>query len=167
MSRREILLIWASGHNGVIGRNGQIPWHLPDDFRHFQAQTKGHAIIMGRKTFESLPTGALPHRENWVLTRQAWHAPGVHVAASLPEALSACKQSRVFVIGGGAVLQEALPLADGLIHTLVDATPDGDAWFTPNFAGFSLTQRTRHVADERHAHAFVIAFWRRTNALGD
>lgn len=121
MSRPLLTIIAALSRNRVIGKDGQLPWHIPGDLKRFRAATTGHTIIMGRKTFESLPNGALPNRRNIVISRQRLHTmQGVEVASSLQVALAMCQQDReVFVIGGGEVYQQALPLACRLLLTIV------------------------------------------------
>jgi dihydrofolate reductase len=124
-----ITLLAAVGANLVIGRNGAMPWHLPEDLAHFKATTMGHTMVMGRKTYDSIGR-ALPGRRSIVITReQGWHAPSVEVAHSLAEALALAGPTEVFVVGGGDVYQQALPFADALMLTEVDQSPEGDAHF--------------------------------------
>src|SRR5438105_9959905 len=114
----RIYLVAAVAANGVIGRNGQLPWHLPEDLKHFKRLTLGHPVIMGRKTWESLGR-PLPGRENIVISRSAgYDAPGAAVASSLGAALAFCMEESVaFVIGGEAIFADALPVAAGLVLT--------------------------------------------------
>ena len=129
-----IILIASVARNGVIGFENGLPWHLPGDMRRFKRLTTGHAIIMGRSTFESL-TGPLPNRTNIVLTRNPDYAPaGVQVADSLSQALKIAEQHHgskadVYVIGGSQIYTMFLPLADKMELTVVDVEPRGDAWF--------------------------------------
>jgi dihydrofolate reductase len=126
----------AIARNGVIGREGALPWHLPDDMRRFRKTTMGHVLVMGRKTYESIGR-PLPGRTTVVVTRQDGWPPaadlpaGVFVARSVPEALdlAATIDDQVFVQGGAQVYAEALPVADILELTWVDAEPDGDTRF--------------------------------------
>ncbi len=126
----------AVARNGVIGRDGALPWHLPEDMRRFRATTMGQALVMGRRTYESIGR-PLPGRTTVVVTRQRPWPPdgelpdGVLVAGSVPEALAqaAATGRDVFVQGGSRIYAEALPVADILDITWVDATPDGDARF--------------------------------------
>ena len=125
---QSVNLIWAQGINGVIGAEQAIPWHLPEDLANFQRLTRGSAVIMGRRTWDSLPASVrpLPGRTNIVLTRvRSWGAAGAFAAASLEEALAAAGAS-VFIIGGGEIYRQALPLASRAYVTRVDAAPDGD-----------------------------------------
>lgn len=126
----RISLIAAVARNGVIGRDGGMPWHLPDELAHFKATTMGHTLVMGRRTFESIGR-PLPGRRTVVVTRDPeWHSPGVETAHSFPEALSlAGPGDEVFVAGGAQVYAEALPYAQRLVLTEVDAEPEGDTWF--------------------------------------
>src|SRR3954451_11653231 len=128
----KIYLVAAVASNGVIGVNGQLPWRLPEDLKHFKRLTLGHPVIMGRRTWESLP-GALPGRDNIVVTRQAgYEAPGAAVAGSLEAALALCAGEPVaFVIGGSRLFDESLPFAAGLVMTEIYRDFDGDTWFPP------------------------------------
>lgn len=123
-------LIWAQAHDRVIGRDGVMPWHLPEDLRHFRKVTGEATVVMGRRTWHSLPERfrPLPGRRNVVLSRQdGLLAPGAEVRASLEDALASVDQEeRVWVIGGGQVYDAALPLADKLVVTEIDAEVDGD-----------------------------------------
>jgi dihydrofolate reductase len=125
MDRSSIMLIVARAQNGVIGRDGKLPWHLPADLKRFKALTMGSAMIMGRKTFESLP-GLLPGRRHIVLTRDRdWSAQGAEVAHTVEEALELAGD-RVSVIGGAEVLAQFLPRADTIEITDVLADIGGD-----------------------------------------
>jgi len=160
----KISLVAAMAENRVIGRDNDIPWHLPEDLRRFKARTHGHWVIMGRRTFESLGK-PLPGRTTIVLTSRADFRPeGVRVAASLDEALDmAADQDEVFVLGGEAVYAEALPRADSLYLTIVHAEVEGDTRFPPfDPAEWEVTEETRHDPDERHAHAFTFRTYERT-----
>jgi dihydrofolate reductase len=138
----------AIAANGVIGVNGQLPWHLPEDLKHFKRLTLGHPIIMGRKTWESLGK-ALPGRQNIVVTSQAGYAaPGAAVANSLDAAIALCADEPVaFVIGGHRLFVDALPTAVGLVLTEIQRDYDGDTWF-PEFdrSQWRETQREAHTA---------------------
>lgn len=128
--RPEIALVAAVADNGVIGKDGGLPWHLPDDLRHFKRVTMGHAVIMGRRTFDSLGR-ALPGRRNIVITRQAdWTASGAERAESLAAALEAAAPGdAAMVIGGAEIFAQALPLADRIELTEVHSHPEGDTLF--------------------------------------
>ena len=148
--------------NRVIGKGGDLPWRLPVDLKHFQASTRGHAVIMGRKTWESLP-GALPERRNLVVTRQDdYQAKGAEVCGSLDEAFDAAKQDadaeRVFVLGGAEIYAAALPSADELWVTFVHASVDGDTFFPDyDITKWRLVEQEEHPADRDNEHACTIA----------
>jgi dihydrofolate reductase len=159
----SVALVAAVSENGVIGRGGGLPWHLPDDFRWFQRLTKGHVLIMGRRTFESLDR-PLPDRRLLVLSRDpAFDAGGATVVPSLADALAAAGDvDRVFVAGGAAVYRAALPRADRLFITRVHASVEGDVLFPEvDWSRWTLTEENFHPADERHAHAFTIRCYER------
>ena len=128
-------IIAAIAENNAIGLKGKLLYWLPADLRRFKALTTGHTIIMGRKTFESLPKGALPNRRNVVLSRSRQDFPGAETFPSLSEALASCQaEEDVYIIGGASVYAEALPLADRLCLTEVHDTPaEADAFF-PDFS---------------------------------
>ncbi|MGB3070225.1 MAG: dihydrofolate reductase [Ottowia sp.] len=125
-------LIYARARNGVIGKNGVMPWHLPEDLAHFKRTTLNHPVIMGRKTWDSLPPRfrPLPGRTNIVITRQTtWREEGAQRASSLQEALEHCAGAeRVWVIGGAQIYAHALALADEIVATEIDADFEGDAY---------------------------------------
>lgn len=126
-------LIAAVAKNGCIGQNGTLPWHLPEDMKHFRDLTMDHVVLMGRKTWESLPEKfrPLPGRTNVVLTRQKnFDVPsGVHVFLSLDEMKEVFSDQEIFVIGGAELYATTLPLANKMFLTEVDREPDGDAKF--------------------------------------
>lgn len=125
---QRIVLVAAIADNGVIGADGGIPWHIAADFRHFRQVTDGHALVMGRATYESIGR-PLPMRPNIVVSRNpVWRATGVQVADSLGEALdfASVYDGDIAVIGGASVYAEALPLADAQIITEVHLAPEGD-----------------------------------------
>jgi dihydrofolate reductase len=144
----------ARADNGVIGRNGALPWHLPADLKRFKAQTMGRAMIMGRRTFESLP-GLLPGRRHIVLTRDpAWRAEGAEVAHSVDDAL-ALAGGDAAVIGGAEVFALFLDRAGRIELTEVHAEPEGDA-VVPPLEGWRETAREDHPAEgDRPAYSFV------------
>ena len=127
-----VKMIWAQARRGVIGLRGTIPWHLPEDMAHFKALTQGGAVIMGRKTWESLPAKfrPLPGRRNLVLTRRSdWHPDGAEVFPSMEEALQNCPPPQaVWIIGGAEVYQQALSWAAAIHVTDIDGDFEGDAY---------------------------------------
>lgn len=128
----RLSLIVAAADNGVIGHEGQLPWHLPPDLKHFKALTLGKPVIMGRKTFESIGK-ALPGRQNIVLSRDpGYGAPGVRVVRDLESALwAAADVEEIMVIGGAVIFAQALPMADRIYWTEVHADVAGDTVFPP------------------------------------
>lgn len=123
-----MVLIAAVAENGVIGNNGGIPWHLPEDFAHFKATTLGHTLVMGRATYESIGR-PLPGRRTVVLTRDpGWHADGVTVARDLATALTDLT-GEVYVAGGAQVYAAALPFADAQVLSEVHLSPEGDTFY--------------------------------------
>ena len=126
----RLTIVVARARNGVIGRDNALPWHLPEDLKHFKALTMGHPVLMGRRTFESIGR-PLPGRRNIVVTRNpGWSHPGCERAGSIDEAIALCAGTpQAFVIGGSQVYAEALPRVHALVITEVDAEPQGDAHF--------------------------------------
>jgi dihydrofolate reductase len=155
MSGREIIAVVARADNGVIGRDGQLPWHIPADLRHFKAVTAGLPMIMGRRTFESLP-GLLPGRPHIVLTRHSgWQAAGAQVAHDVDGAL-ALADGDVAVIGGAEVLGLFADRLTRFSLTEVHATPEGDTFLPAPGPEWREIDRTEHPAEqERPALSFV------------
>jgi dihydrofolate reductase len=163
-----VSIIVAAADNGVIGRQGQLPWHLPADLQHFKQLTLGHPIVMGRRTFESIGR-VLPGRTNIVVTGQpSWPAPaGVLLAHSLPEALALASQQPggedVCIIGGGEIYREALPATDVVHLTEVHTTvADGDTFFPPlPPTAWREETRIRHAPDAKNSLAYSFVTLRR------
>jgi dihydrofolate reductase len=159
----QINLIWAQAHNRVIGRNGTMPWHLAEDLAHFKKTTLGCPVIMGRKTWDSLPPKfrPLPGRANMVLTRQAdWAHAGVQRCADLASALRTCAQlsaapQAVWIIGGAQIYAQALPLAHSVVVTEIDAAFEGDAFAPVLGAEWREVQREAHTSASGLAYSFV------------
>lgn len=169
-----ISIIVAMSPNHAIGYKGRLPWHLPEDLARFKSLTMGHAIIMGRKTFESLPHGALPGRRNVVVSRN-FRNNGSHTGAdsqtesfqgcdtygSLREAMESCKsEDETFVIGGASVYRQVLPLADRLYVTLVDDNPPQADTFFPHWNKDEWTETKK----EKHTGFSFIVFDRAANS---
>lgn len=151
-----IILIAAAAQNNALGKDNQLLWHLPDDFKRFKQVTSGHYIVMGRKTFESFPK-PLPNRTHVIVTRQKDYQPeGCLVAGSLEKALDLCpKNQEVFIIGGGEIYKQALPLADKIDLTRVHATFEADTFFPEiDPAQWRLVSSTFHPKDDKHAYDF-------------
>ena len=156
----KVSLVAAVARGGVIGRRGAIPWRIPEDMARFRERTTGHAVVMGRKTWDSLPERfcPLPGRRNVVVTRNPdWHADGAERAGSLDDALRVLEdEALVFVIGGAELYAEALPLVDELLLTEIDAEVEGDAFF-PSWdrTAFEEASREQHVSETGTPFAFV------------
>ena len=150
MSGPEIVLVVAVADNGVMGADGAMPWHISADFRRVKALTMGKPLVMGRKTFDSLP-GILPGRRHIVITRDAsWQADGAERADSLEQALDLANAPQIIVFGGAQIYAQALPLADRIEWTEVHARPEGDTYF-PDFdrSEWTETFRESHPADSQ------------------
>jgi dihydrofolate reductase len=156
----QTILIAAFTDNRVLGKDNRLIWHLPEDLKNFKRLTSGHPVIMGRKTFESLGR-PLPNRTNIIITRNAdFKAEGCVVVSSLENALQKAEEAgaeKAFVIGGGEIYAQALPIADLMYLTHVHTTLEGDTFF-PEFStqDWQETARQSFEADEKHAYAFDI-----------
>lgn len=155
----NINMIFARSANGVIGNNNAIPWHLPEDLAHFKKLTLGSPVIMGRKTWDSLPARfrPLPGRTNIVITRQAdWQAPGAQTVGSLQAALAlCCAASEVWIIGGAQIYAQAKPLAGRIEVTHIDKNYDGDA-FAPDLGSqWQATHQEDHVSSTGLSFSFI------------
>lgn len=163
-----VSLIAALSSNRVIGRNNDLPWHLPDDMKYFMQTTKGHHVIMGRKNYDSIPEKfrPLPNRTNIVVSRQAnLKLQQCVVVHSLKEGLDLARkagESETFIIGGSAIYQLGLPFADRLYLTEIRAELHGDTFFPAfNITEWKEVSRTPHKADERHAYPFDFVIYER------
>jgi dihydrofolate reductase len=160
----RVALIWAMSRNRVIGAAGGLPWRLPDEMRHFQRTTLDKPVIMGRRTFATM-VEPLPRRTNIVLTRSPGYShPGVEVAHDLAEALAVASETcardgaeEAVVIGGAEVYALALPKADRLYRTIIDADLEGDTYF-PEYpeSDWRELERYPHAADRRHAYSYTV-----------
>lgn len=157
----RVNLIFARASNGVIGKDNKLPWHLPEDMAHFRKLTSGAPVIMGRKTWDSLPPKfrPLPNRVNLVVTRQAdWLAEGAVRVGSLPDAIAHCKQlaaPEVWVMGGAQIYEESVPLAQRAIVTEIHQDFDGDA-FAPKFGSdWHETARESYTSTNGLQFSFV------------
>ena len=169
----DIAMIVACSENGIIGREGDLPWRLPDDLKHFMRSTKGCPVIMGRKTFDTLDQ-PLPGRLNIVLSRsmQAHGEDGVRFARDLEESIKIARESicedgqdrPIWIAGGGTIYEQAMGRADLIVRTLVETTVGGDASFPAiDEERWELRHAEHHDADERHAYPFTFEWWcRRT-----
>ena len=157
----KIAMIAAKTQNNVIGKDNDLPWHLPDDMKFFMQKTTGHHVIMGRKNFESLPPkfSPLPNRTNIIMTRKTdYHPEGTEVVHSLEDALAVAErggEQEVFIIGGGEIYKLGLDRADILYLTEIKTEIDGDAYFPEiDLDKWKETARTPHTTDDRHKYAF-------------
>ena len=152
----KLHLIYARARNGTIGKDGQMPWHLPEDLAHFKRVTLGQPVIMGRKTWDSLPARfrPLPGRVNIVITRQSdWHADGALRAASMEEAMRLCGDAPdAWIMGGAEIYRQAEPLASTAVVTEIDADFEGDA-FAPE-----LSDTWQEIGREQHNTASGLGF---------
>jgi dihydrofolate reductase len=152
-----ITVIAAVAENNALGKENQLLWHLPDDFKRFKTLTSGHYIIMGRKTFESFPK-PLPNRTHVIVSRQSNYQPeGCIVVNSLEKAIEACpKTEEVFVIGGGEIYRQSIKVADKLDLTKVHHSFEADTYFPEiDFTQWQLVFKEFHPKDDRHDFAFT------------
>ena len=163
MARPYVTIIAAVATNRAIGLRGSMPWHLPNELRHFKKMTLGKPVIMGRKTHESIGM-ILPGRQNIIVTRnREYTSVGADIATSLSHALEIGRGSELMVIGGGELYRLAMPLASRLLLTVVDCEPEADTFFPDWRNGdWQLAGSVAHEADERHAYAFELQEWTRT-----
>lgn len=165
----KISMIAAMGRNRVIGKDNDIPWHLPDDFQYFKEKTKGHHVIMGRKNWESLPPRfqPLPDRPNIVITRQKdYQAKGAIVVESLEAALAYAKEkneSEAMIIGGGEIYRMGLAFADCIYLTEINGDFEGQVTF-PEFdqSQWTETSRNHHSSDSKHLYSFDFVVYEHT-----
>lgn len=165
-----ISIIVAVAENGAIGYKGDLVYHLPADMKRFKALTTGNTVLMGRKTFESLPKGALPNRRNIVLTRQPDASfPGTEVFGSIAQALEHCaSDEKVYVIGGAEIYRQALEFASELELTLVHDIPENADTFFPDFIhdrSWRLVAREDHESDEKNPHAYSFLTYRKSDII--
>ena len=168
MDTSEIIIIAAFDQNKGMGLNGDLPWHLPNDFRHFKTQTMGSPMLMGRKTLESFPK-ALPGRAHYVLSRDENYTPPFQVDGifnDLEDAIKTLKHySKLYVIGGGQIYRQALSKATTLEITRVQGIFEADTFFPEiDFKEWKLMKKTIHPKDERHPVSFQIETWVKINS---
>lgn len=159
-----ITMIAAAAENNALGKDGNIPWHLPDDFKHFKQLTTGHHIIMGRKTWESFPR-PLPNRTHIVITRDLnYKAENAIVVHSLEDALAYSKDEKlVYIIGGGEIYTLGMDYATHIELTRVHNEYEADAFFPKiDTSTWKLTKSIFHDVDERHKSGFTFETWKKT-----
>ena len=159
-----ISIIAAVARNRAIGFENKLLYWLPNDLKRFKALTTGHTIIMGRRTFESLPKGALPNRRNVVLSTTVKELPGCDVFPTLDAALQSCGADEdIYIIGGAHVYEQAIGVADRLCLTEVDDTPaNADAFFPDYSTGWHIVNKEVHPKDERHTFEYAFTDYERT-----
>jgi len=158
-----VSIVAALAENGIIGRGDGLPWRLPADMRHFKELTVGHAVVMGRRTFDTLPR-PLRDRRNVVVTRDlGYQRTDAEVVHSIEDALQLLSgEEEVFIAGGGEIYRLALPYATRLYLTVVHAAVDGDTRFPDlNLDEWKLAENVRHEADDRHAIPFSFVLYER------
>lgn len=163
---KEIIIIAAAGKNNELGIEGNLPWHLPDDFAHFKRQTLGYPIVMGRKTFETFPK-PLPKRTHIVITRDRDYSiayPDCYVVHSLEEAMNMISESeKLFIIGGGEIYKQSLAIANTIELTRVNASFKADTYFPELDSNcWELVKIENHPEDDRHAYSFSFQTWKKS-----
>lgn len=167
-SNPKVQIVVARARNNIIGRDGDMPWRLPTDLRHFKAVTLGAPVVMGRKTFQSIGR-PLPGRANIVVSRSGFQADGVTVAQTLETAISLARQiaqetgsAKMSVIGGGEIYRQAIARADELYMTEVDAEIEGDTHFPEiDSAMFQRVSLSDPIKTENDSHSVAFALWQR------
>lgn len=171
----KINIIAAIDNNRAIGYQNKLLFHIDEDMKHFKQLTTGHTIVMGRRTFESLPNGALPHRRNIVVSTTmkqrelvegySYHKQqGIEVFSSLTEALAACaNEEDIYIIGGESIYRQTLPLADRLCLTEIADIPEGADAFFPEYDGWKETVREDHDTDEKHHYRYSFVDYEKKN----
>ena len=150
-----INIIAAVAKNRAIGKDNRLIYWLPNDLKRFKQLTTGNTIIMGRKTFESLPKGALPNRRNIVLSRSTKELPGCDCYPSLKEALAHCQDDeQLFIIGGASIYRQTMPIADRLYLTEIDDIPEEADAFFPPYDEWIVEKEEKHTIDERHQYNY-------------
>ena len=150
------IIIAAVAENGIIGKNGEIPWHIPEDLEHFREKTTGHTVVMGRKTFESLPDSftPLPNRQNIVLTRSDFEpTESVKIANSLDEAWEKAENEKIFIAGGAGVYRQTMDIADKMVLTEIHEEYKGDSYF-PKFS----EEDWREIEREKHRDFDIVEY---------
>ena len=162
LAGKTITLVAAMARNRAIGLDGDMPWHLPRELKHFKQVTMGHAVVMGRKTHESIGR-ALPGRQNIVISRsRSSFFEGTEAAHSLQSAVAMAHGDEVMIIGGGQIYAEAMPIADRMILTLVDCEPGADTFFPPwDETEWTLESCRTEAADESNPFAYRVLDLRR------
>jgi dihydrofolate reductase len=167
-------MIAAIGKNNALGKDNTLLWNMPADMKHFRETTRGHTVIMGRKTFESLPNGPLPKRENIVVTREKGYSrPGIVVMHSLEEALRYAsleqgkhfeekqEETEIFIIGGGELYKAGMAFANKLYITRIDDSPEADTFFPEIGPEWKEISKEEHLPDAEHIHAYTFFVYKK------
>ena len=156
-------MIAAVARNRAIGYQNKLIYWLPNDLKRFRLLTTGHTIVMGRKTFESLPKGALPNRRNCVLTRSRKELPGCECFATWDDFIATCQSDEdIYIIGGASLYRNLLDKTDRLCLTEIDDVPEhADTFFPEYHDGWKEVSRETHKADERHSHSYAFVDYKR------
>ena len=158
----RINIIAAVAQNGAIGQKNKLIYWLPDDLKRFKQLTTGHTIIMGRKTYDSLPKGALPNRRNVVISSSMTHIPGCEVFPSIKDAIACCTPDEdIYIIGGASIYEQTISMADRLCLTEIADTPENADAFFPDYSEWHEVWHENHLQDERHTHNFRFADYER------
>ena len=164
MSNPTLTLIVAADQHNAIGKDNQMPWHLPNDFKYFKKNTMDHSIVMGRKTFDSIGK-ALPGRRNIVITRQSsFQADDIELAKSIPDALDLCQDEKeVFIIGGAEIFNQTLLLARKILLTRVHTSIDAADTFFPSLPekNWELVSAEKHLKDEKHPFDYTFEVYKK------
>ena len=163
---KMIALLWAEDDNGIIGKGGTLPWHLPNDLKYFKEKTLNHKIVMGRKTFEGMGSRPLPKRESIILTRQTEYShAGVTVLHDVKEVLALDnEEDTLFIIGGSEIFELFLPFADILYQTVIHAEFDGDTYFPAvDWNEWGLESSTLGVVDDKNCFEHEFKVFKRVN----
>lgn len=155
-------MIAAVARNRAIGFENKLLYWLPNDMKRFRLLTTGHTIVMGRRTYESLPKGALPNRRNCVLTRSTKELPGCECFSCWDDFIATCQPDEdIYIIGGGSLYRKLIAVADRLCLTEVDDTPAEADTFFPDYSEWKEVWREEHSADERHTYAYAFVDYER------
>ncbi|AJS58352.1 dihydrofolate reductase [Paenibacillus sp. IHBB 10380] len=157
----RITMIWAMGHNGIMGKDNDMPWRLPRDMAFFKQQTLGKSIVMGRRTWESFGGKPLKNRTNIIMTRDLeYTAQGAHIIHTLEDAKTFAQNDELMIIGGAQIYEEWLPLADRLIVTKIDEDFEGDIVFPViDWSKWTLIEQITGVRDDNNPYDYSFNFY--------
>lgn len=159
-----LIAIWAQDNNHLIGKGKRLPWRLPNDLKFFKKQTQGHAILMGRKTFDSLGQKPLPNRYNFVLTKSNHlyqNQENLMFISDYKEILEKAKEEDIFVIGGKAIYESLWQYFDELRITKINADFEGDIYFNPDLSQFTCYHSQQGCVDDKNLYPHTFTYWKR------